>query len=223
MVLTFLCASSATFAQTRTGTFEKEVFAGVSLNSYVGSDIEDAKLKAGFHVGITGRYFITNDVFTEASFVFATKGYKSDASASSGQYWDDSGTNYDSEVKTKLTTYNFDIPVNIGYRFVLDETSCLKVKFGPYFTYAFSGKLSEKGYMTYYPDIHSSETEHIDESTSINDIDGFKNFGVGIGIGLSYDYSDFTVSATYQRGLTKIFDEGKIYEQNILVTIGYRL
>ena len=207
----------------KTGNFEKEVFAGVSLNSYVGSDIKDANLKIGFHLGFTGRYFISDALFMEGSFLVSTKGYKANTSGSSGQYWDDEGANYDYEYDITMVTYNFDIPINIGYNIALTDNSSLKVKAGPYLTYAFSGKLKEKGYETYYPDIHSSETEHIDKSTNICDIEGFKNFGVGIGVGLSYDFSNFSISATYQHGLTKVLKKSKVYEQNILITLGYKI
>ncbi len=76
--------------------------------------------------------------------------------------------------------------------------------------------------MTNYPDIHSSETEHIKSATKIGDIKGFKNFGYGIHAGISADYKQFIISASYQRAFSKVFDNDKSYEQNILISLGYR-
>ena len=74
----------------------------------------------------------------------------------------------------------------------------------------------------YNPDIHYRETEYIDESTNIGDIDGYKPFGIGIGIGIGVEYQSLSFTGTYQRGLTKLLKGSNIYEQNILVTLGYR-
>lgn len=205
------------------GTFETEVFLGLSINNYVGGDIKDTKSKVGFNVGITGRYFFTDNWFAETSVGLYTKGYKADNTLSSGDYWDDEGANYDSELETTMATYNLEIPINAGYRFVLTDKSSLKVKAGPYITYALAGEQKVKGYSTIYPDIHSSETEYIDESTDIGDIEGFNSFGLGFDIGVSYDYAKFSLSATFQRGLTKLFKDSKVYEQNFMLTLGYKL
>lgn len=51
---------------------------------------------------------------------------------------------------------------------------------------------------------------------------GFKNFGYGIQAGISADYKMFILSASYQRAFSKIFDKTKAYEQNILISLGYR-
>ena len=53
-------------------------------------------------------------------------------------------------------------------------------------------------------------------------MDGFKNFGYGIHAGVSADYKQFVLSASYQHGFSKVFDKAKAYEQNILISLGYR-
>lgn len=201
---------------------EYEVFAGLSINGFVGSDANDFNTKCGFNVGVSGRYYILDNFFAEASLAIATKGYQYDSVASSGPYWDDEGGNFDGEVTTKYTSYNIDVPILLGYKVPVNDDLSLKIKAGPYLTYALSGKETEKGFQTIYEDIHSSETEHIDEETKIGDMNGFKNFGYGVQAGISVDYKKYILSAYYQRGLSKVFDENKAYEQNILVSIGYR-
>ncbi|MCM1483060.1 MAG: PorT family protein [Muribaculaceae bacterium] len=160
-IITLFCTTA--YAQYESKSFELGIRAGASLNTYTGDDMQDADMKVGFNVGITGRYFFYNNLFGELSLGFATKGYKQNTNASSGQYWDDHGANYDSEVNKNMTTYNLDIPLYIGYRIPLSDNSNLCIKAGPYITYALSGKLKTSGYIITYPDIHSSEKESISE------------------------------------------------------------
>ena len=202
--------------------FELEAFAGLSLNTNVGDDI-DAKMKIGGHGGITGRYFFVNDFFGEVSLSFATKGYKMNNNNTSGSVWIDDGANYDSELQTTMTTYNLEMPINIGYAYNISEDVRLRIKVGPYVTYAISGESKVTGYNTYYPDIHSSETEHINKTTKLSDISSYEKFCVGIQGGVGVEYGNFSLSATYQRGLTKLYENGKIYEQNVLITLGYKI
>lgn len=110
----------------------------------------------------------------------------------------------------------------VGYKLAVNDDFNIKLKVGPYLTYALSGKLKEEGYWTEYEDIHSSATEHINKETKISDMNGFKNFGYGVHAGISTNYKQFILSASYQRAFSKVFDDAKSYEQNILVSIGYR-
>lgn len=151
----------------------------------------------------------------------STKGYKSDSESSSGFYWDDEGPNYDGSISTKYTSYNLDLPILVGYKLDVNDDFNIKLKVGPYLTYALSGKLKVEGYWTEYEDIHSSATEHINKETKIRDMNGFKNFGYGIYAGISTEHKQFILSVSYQRAFSKIFDEAKSYEQNFLISIGY--
>lgn len=217
-----LCFSTAISAQNNDTKIEKEVFAGLSMNNFAGDDIDGADMKMGFHAGFTARYFFVKDFFLEGALGIATKGYKSSKVMSSGQYWDDEGANYDGSISVKYTSYNVDLPILVGYKFSLNDDLNFKIKVGPYLTYAISGKETEEGYMITYPDIHSSEKEYINEETKIGDMDGFNNFGYGIHAGISADYKQFILSASYQRAFSKVFDDAKAYEQNILISLGYR-
>lgn len=221
MIALVTLSCSFAFSQDDVKHYEFGVFAGASINSYTGNDIENADMKMGFNVGITGRYYIYKNLFGELSVGVATKGYKQTTSESSGQYWDDEGINFDSEVEDNMTTYNLDIPLYVGYRFPISETSSLSVKIGPYITYAFSGKLKTSGYVITYPDIHSSEKEYITQEKKIGDMDDYRKFGVGIGCGIGYNYKNYGITASFQRGLTKLYDKKDIFEQNISLSLSY--
>lgn len=202
--------------------FEKEAYFGVSMNNFTGNDNKDYKINVGFNAGITVRYYLAYDLFIEGSFGISTKGYKVGTKNSSGTNWDDEGPNYDSSISTKYTSYNLDLPILVGYKLIVSDKVNIKLKVGPYLTYALSGKLKENGYMTIYPDIHSSEREHINKETKIGDMDSFKNFGYGIHAGISVNYKKLFLSSSYQRAFSKVFDDKKSYEQNILISFGFK-
>lgn len=212
---------SNAIAQDDNKNYELGVYAGAALNSYTGNDMEDADMKLGFNAGITGRYYIYNNLFGELSVGIASKGYKKTASESSGQYWIDDGENFDSDVKINMATYNLDIPLYFGYRFPISEDSGFSIKIGPYITYALSGELKASGYKIYYPDIHSSEKEPINIKKKISDMDDYRKFGVGVGCGISYNLKNFGITASFQRGLTKLYDEQDVFEQNISLNLSY--
>ncbi len=215
---------STSYAQTSFGekNVELEVFAGVSLNDNVGKDVDGTKMKVGFHAGFTGRYNIMEGLFAEGALAFATKGYKSENSSTSGKTWDDYGPNYDSKLETSMVTYNIDLPISIGYRFTLNDNMKIRIKAGPYLTYALFGESKQKGYNTYYPDIHSGETERIDRTKKLSDMDDYKKFGVGVQGGVGFEYNQVTLSASYQRGLTSLNKHADVFEQNIIISLGYK-
>lgn len=217
-----LCYFSVVLAQDDDKKLEKEVFVGLSMNNFTGDAIDNSDMKLGFNAGFTARYCFVKNFFLEGSLGITTKGYKLEDQSSSGPFWDDEGGNYDASISKKYTSYNIDLPILVGYKLTINNNLNIKVKVGPYLTYALSGKQKDKGFITTYPDIHSSETEHINNEIKISDMYGFKNFGYGIHAGISADYKRYILSASYQRAFSKVFDNAKAYEQNILISLGYR-
>lgn len=203
---------------------EFEFFAGMPISKYVGKDAKDFKDRLGFHFGILARYYLYNNLFADFSLSFTQKGYKKNVTESSGQYWNDEGPNYDSKTTTTMTTYNTDIPINIGYRINISDELNLKVKVGPYFTYALWGERIDKGYFSYSPDIHSSEIDRFNNKTKIgkDSLKDFQRFGIGLSGGIEVNYSHFFISIVYQRGFTKLIKEQKKFENNIIVALGYQ-
>lgn len=171
-----------------TPKFETELFAGVSFNTYTGSDVKNADMQIGFNGGVTGRYYIVNNFFAEASLMFTTKGYKSKKKNGG-----------------KMTTNNIDVPINFGYRFMLSDDMSLRIKAGPYITYAIGGE---------------QKVEKV--KTKLKDIKPFNTFNVGIDAGVAFDFHHIVLSGTYQQGLATLYQKQKIYEQNIFVSLGYR-
>lgn len=198
------------------------IIAGLSINNFTGKDVDNVDIALGFHVGFLARYYFDRNIFVEGSIGLSTKGYKSEEYVSSGDYWLDDEANYDGYTSTKYLSYNIDIPFLIGYKLLLNRNMDLKIKIGPYFTYAISGSESKSGYMTIYPDVHSSETEHFDDKVDISDMYKFKHFGYGLHAGIGIGYKNFDISLSYQHGFSKVFNDSNAYEQNFLITLGYK-
>jgi len=200
--------------------YEVGLYAGASLNNNYGDDIEGSNIKMGFHAGATARYFISRHFFGDISVGYATKGYKQEGAQTSGPYWNDDGSNYDSENKNTMQTSNIDIPIHLGYRINISENLAIDLKIGPYMTYALDGKLKSRGTFTFYPDIHSSETESISSDRKIKDMH-YNRFGAGLDVGLGMKVKEhFYVAGGYQQGFTKLMENTKLYERNILISLG---
>lgn len=224
--------------ESRKGTFKTRIMAGLSVNKWVGKDVEsffekdgnssasnEIKTNLGFHVGLYGDYYISNTIFTGAGIMFNTKGYKADEKQFSGESWDDEGANYDNSIDVKMITYNIDIPIYIGGRFDIGLDKSFYLKGGPYLTYALSGKRTRKGTNVFYDTVHSSEIEHINEKIDIGkgELKDYQKFGVGLMGTVGFTYSNIFFEVSFQRGLTKLIKKNKMFEQNIMFSIGYEL
>lgn len=190
------------------------IIGGYSINNYVGDDADDYDVRGGFHVGIVGGRMLNNVAFLESGLYVASKGYKINTHDDTG-YWQDNGLNYEKDQSTKMRTYNLELPIFIGA-----QMGEYFFKVGPYFSYALSGERKITGEYTFHEDTHSSATDFLDDKTKISDMDNFNRFGIGLGASIGCRVEHFTMGFTYQRGLSKIFDNRKEYEQNILFSLG---
>ncbi len=212
------------------------VIAGLTSSSWTGKDFKDgeidtdnrrayAKNKAiyQFHAGLIADYVFSKNVYAGLGIVFNQSGYKQDYLITSGQYWDDEGGNYDGEQAVKMTTNKFDIPIHIGGMYNLSSDTRLFLEVGPYFSYAISGNKKRTGSFTEYDDIHSSETEHINEKEKIGkgSLKDFQKFGYGLSATAGISFNKIILQFTYQRGLNKMIKKEKQYEKNMLLSLGY--
>ena len=212
------------------------VIAGLTSGSWTGKDFKDgeidtdygrasAKNKAiyQFHAGLIADYVFSKNVYGGLGIVFNQSGYKQDCLMTSGQYWDDEGGNYDGEQTVKMTTNKFDIPIHIGGMYNLSSDTKMFLEAGPYLSYTISGNKKRTGTFTEYDDIHSSETEPINEKDKIGkgSLKDFQKFGYGLSATIGASFNRIILQFTYQRGLNKTIKKKKQYEQNMLLSLGY--
>ena len=213
-----------------------KVIAGLTSGSWTGKDFKDGnvdteygqasvknKATYQFHVGLIADYVFSKNVYAGLGLVFNQSGYKQDYLMTSGRYWDDEGVNYDGEQTVKMTTNKFDIPIHVGGMFNLSSETRLFLEAGPYISYAISGNKKRTGYSTEYKDIHSSETEPINEKEKIGkgSLKDFQKFGYGLSATAGISFNKIILQFTYQRGLNKMIKKTKQYEQNMLLSLGY--
>ena len=76
---------------------------------------------------------------------------------------------------------------------------------GPYLSYTMSGNKKRTGSFTEYDDIHSSETEHINEKEKIGkgSLKNFQKFGYGLSATVGTSFNNIILQFTNQRGLNK--------------------
>lgn len=214
------------------------VIAGLTSGSWTGKDFKDgdiemdygkasAKNKAiyHFHAGLIADYVFSKNVYAGLGIVFNQSGYKQDCLMTSGQYWDEEGANYDGEQTVKMMVNKFDIPIHIGGLYNISSGTRLFLEVGPYLSYAISGNKKRTGYSTEYKDIHSSETEPINEKEKIGkgSLKDFQKFGYGLSATVGVSFNRIILQFTYQRGLNKTIKKTKQYEQNMLLSLGYDL
>lgn len=226
-----------TLPKTAKSSFKKwefGVFAGLTMGSWCGDGVKDDRreiegmssgnhdkysFRFDMHIGARVRYNILKSLFVEADLFFNRKGFKRSTFMSSGSSWDDYGGNYDFSSDYTMITNNIELPILIGGKF-----SNFSVKAGAYISYAISGKLKEAYEDIYYDTIHSSEIDRGTETTSISEFSpSYNSFTFGIMAGLEYSITEhFSVSATYQRGLTSLLETSNNYfDQNIMISVGY--
>lgn len=230
-------SQARTFTSSSIKRFHTRIMVGPTLNNWVGKDIKSGSVESngititqdygyslGFNVGIFEDYSISNLLFAGIGLKFSQKGYKNNINETTGQYWNDD-YNVDAELKVKMRTSNIDIPLYVGAYLNSGDTRCY-VKGGGFLTYAFSGKRTKKGYRTEYPDGHSSETEHIKESTKIGkgNLKDFKKFGYGVfgTLGVQINQKLY-IEASFERGLSKLIKDSKQYNQSFSLSVGYEI
>ena len=87
----------------------------------------------------------------------------------------------------------------------------LSIDFGPQIGFNVYSKATAKAKVN---DASASYTE---------DFDGVNSVDFGVGLGATYNFTDnLFVQGRYTMGLTKIFDDGDVYNGNIQLAFGYR-
>ena len=224
------------YASHNKNLWKLKVIAGLTSGSWTGKDFKDGnvdteygqasvknKATYQFHVGLIVDYVFSKNVYAGLGIVFNQSGYKQDYLMTSGQYWDDEGANYDGEQTVKMTTNKFDIPIHVGGMYNLSSDTRLLLEAGPYVSYAIGGNKKRTGTFTEYDDIHSSETEPINEKDKIGkgSLKDFQKFGYGLSATVGASFNRIILQFTYQRGLNKTIKKKKQYEQNMLLSLGY--
>lgn len=135
------------------------------------------KSLTGVHVGFVGDFELQNSLFFNTGLLYSLKGFKMSASG---------------ETLSESLNYLV-VPLNLEYKFPLNEKSKFMIQAGPYLGYALSGKNKNNG--------ESSNVRFGGEG-------GMKRFDYGLGFGAGVEFGALVTSLNYELGLAKIVDSG---------------
>lgn len=218
------------------------VRAGASLSTVTGDGVDAAKdnweknkwsgdfeRAFGGNVSIGfNKSFGTSPLYWGMELGVAMRGYKAQSDWSYGASSKVSG-GYDSHTKSQTETLNaFNgqfSPINIGYKYVINDNMAVDVHVGGFASYDFAGKLKTESedhiYSTskYGNNIKDTST---DNSVDIGDLDGYTNYDFGVIGGVGFWYGHFNIDLNYQRGFVSMFDSDNSFFCNKLqVRLGY--
>jgi hypothetical protein len=168
----------------------------------------------------------------------AMRGYKAEAKWESiGRIeLTDSHTDYHYSKKQNqtLNAYNVKlVPINIGYKFILNDMMAIDIHVGGFASYDFAGtfdtEYEESSFSVYSGNRKlgleansTSKHDSSDNSQKIGDLDNYTNYDFGAIGGLGFWFGHFNIDVCYQRGFISIFDvDDKFFNDNILLRLGY--
>jgi len=189
--------------------------AGLNLATMLSKDdddtySDDAKMKPGFHVGVSVDVPFDDNFAFQTGLLLSNKGVKY------------SGDDNDYEWKEKLSLYYLEIPLMAKATFDMGGAKIYGV-FGPYLGLGIAGKYK-------WEETYDGDTDEDDESVdwgSDEDKDDFKRLDFGLNIGAGVEIDDFQIGIQYGLGLANVSpysDDG--YRENhrvLAITLGYKL
>jgi len=146
----------------------------------------------GFHFGPVADFKLQESLYFNTGVLYSLKGAKS----GSGELTGTDKSNY------------LEIPLNLAYKFSINETSDFFIQAGPYLAYGLSNK---------------DETDN--ESTDLFKEGLMKRFDFGLGFGGGVEFGAIVTSLNYELGLANLNDDptydGKIKNKVFQISIAY--
>lgn len=168
--------------------------AGLNVSSVDG--VSYAKYVPGFHLGVVGQFLLVEggDAPGTGFGIETGIGY----SMLSNKVKTGASTGERNRVVKNPGTYHssyIQMPIKAFYKFSAGDNLFLYPTAGVYFAYGIGG--------------------------SDDYFDSFQRFDVGIDLGLNMQYDHFTVGVAWERGLSKVWENQKAYNNNAMVSLGY--
>lgn len=224
------------------------VRAGASLNGVSGDGVDATKdgwekqkpnskwsssgdfkraLGANLSIGFN-KSFGSGPVYWGMELGVAMRGYKTEANWSYGASSKVSG-GYDSHTKAQTQTLNaFNAqlsPINIGYKFLLNDKMAVDVHVGGFASYDFMGKLktgNEDHVYSTSKNGNNIKDTNTDNSTDIGDLDGYRDYDFGVIGGVGFWFGHFNIDLSYQRGFVSIIEgDNSFFCDKLQLRLGY--
>lgn len=193
MVVVLLAIASLAGAQ----NFSFNVKGGLNLSNLSG-DVEDNKVKPGFHIGVGADYNFAPNMAIQSALLYSAKGAKADLEG----------------IDITLNANYLQLPVHFAYKIDAAPGTKVVLHAGPYIAYGVGGEIKGK---------ESGVTVAID--TFDGDIGLMKRLDAGLGLGVSTEFAPILLDLGWDMGLINVArDSGNesVKNQNAYLTKGYR-
>ena len=229
-LVTLLAATTLATAQMRPTI---KVEAGANFSNMTGKangETNDGDILTGYRIGGGVEFGITDGFYINPGLYFLSRGAKATVELPKT-------TDYAMKVVSSTWLHNVEIPVHVGYRVAVAPNMAVSIQAGPWFSYGFLGKVSQKTRVTGEGKIADAARELAkasDDAVNKGDNNPYKDgkavkqslkpFDLGVGMQAAFEYRQFGVNLGFEYGLlnTSAFDEVKVNNMNFYVGLGYR-
>lgn len=160
--------------------------------TFSGNGMVSPKSIVGFHLGPVAEFKLQERLYFNTGLLYSIKGAKSD----------------NVEVSGSEKTHYLEIPLNLAYKFTINETSDFFIQAGPFLAYGLSNTDNTGG-----------------ESADLFKDGLLKRLDFGLGFGAGVEFGSFVTSLNYELGLADLNDDptydGKIMNKVLQISIAY--
>ena len=228
-LVTLLAATTLATAQMRPSV---KVEAGANFSNMTGKangETKDGDMLIGYRVGAGVEFGISDGFYINPGLYFLSRGAK-------GTVELPKTTDYAMKVVSSTWLHNVEIPVHVGYRTAIAPDMAVSIQAGPWFSYGFLGKVSQKTTVTgegKLADVAKEYAKASDEATNNGETNPYKTdpkilkpFDLGVGMQAAFEYRQFGVNLGFEYGLLNTSNietpKTKVNNMNFYVGLGYR-
>ena len=226
-LVTLLAATTLATAQMHP-TVKLEAGANFSnMTGKANGETEDGDILIGYRIGGGVEFGISDGFYINPGLYFLSRGAK-------GTVELPKTTDYSMKVVSSTWLHNVEIPIHVGYRAAVAPSMAVSIQAGPWLSYGFLGKVSQKTTVTgegKLADVAREYAKASDEATNNGETSPYKTdpkilkpFDLGVGMQAAFEYRQFGVNLGFEYGLlnTSGFDQVKVNNMNFYVGLGYR-
>ena len=228
-LVTLLAATTLATAQMHP-TVKLEAGANFSnMTGKANGETEDGDILIGYRIGGGVEFGISDGFYINPGLYFLSRGAK-------GTVELPKMTDYSMKVVSSTWLHNVEIPVHVGYRAAIAPDMAVSIQAGPWFSYGFLGKVSQKTTVTgegKLADVAKEYAKASDEATNNGETNPYKTdpkilkpFDLGVGMQAAFEYRQFGVNLGFEYGLLNTSNietpKTKVNNMNFYVGLGYR-
>ena len=226
-LVTLLAATTLATAQMRP-TIKVEAGANfANQTTKIDDNSTDGKMMVGYRVGVGAEFGFADGFYVNPGVYFLSRGAQ-------GKVETPKVADYSMKVVSSTWLHNVEIPVHVGYRAAVTPDMSVSIQAGPWFSYGFLGKVSQKTTITGEGKLADAARElakTADDAVNKGDNNPYKTnpkilkpFDLGVGMQAAFEYRQFGVNLGFEYGLlnTSAIDNTKLNNMNFYVGLGYR-